>query len=492
MGRVFLALERTATGDHLVVIKRFGNPRSRFTPEQILENQERFVREAEISSALSHPCIARTLRFVQQGPDSYLVQEYVHGMTVDYLVGSLAGDEERIPIPLAVHIATEIARALAYLHDFRNLGLVHRDLTSANVMIARNGEVKVIDFGIAKATLGPDDSLTRPHVLVGKPLWTAPELIAGRKPDRRADLYSLGLILWQLLTGRDPAEQLANGQALPPPSTFNPTVSAACDRLVTRAVHPRPEARFQTAPELLDQLEALLPIDFYGPRQLSEFLVAREGFQKEEFFGELVKGAGALFDVPSMSLSLPTRKSRVLPVSLVLLALVAAGITIGILTRAPTVRTMAVPVPVVKPTLIPSLPDRSSPDSFSPPPPSPSPPSSDTALIASPPPPKPSLPKLAKQSPRLHDYPKDSTPTVKKTPEDLLEDAIAAFSASDSRTALELARASANQRPSAEAYILIGRILFKSDPNAAQTALEKALRLAPDNPQAKRLLESLR
>ena len=78
-----------------------------------------------------------------------------------------------------------------------------------------------------------------------------------------------------------------------------------------------------------------------------------------------------------------------------------------------------------------------------------------------------------------------------KSPEDFLNDAIAAFYASDSRKALELARASASQRPSADAYILIGRILFVSEPSAARAALEKALRLAPDNPQAKRLLESL-
>lgn len=498
MGRVYLALERIHTGDRLVVIKRFGNPHSRFTPEQIRENQERFAREAQISSSLDHPCIARTLHFVPQGTDSYLVQEFIHGMTVEYLAGSLADEDARIPTPLALHIVTEIARALAYLHDFRNLGLVHRDLTSANVMVSRAGDVKVIDFGIAKATLADDDSLTRPNVLIGKPMWTAPEVLAGAKPDRRADIYALGLIAWQLLTGRDPAEQLASGHSLPLPSSFNAAIGAEYDRLVVRAVEPRPEARFQTAREFLAQLDLLLPADFDGPGKLGQLLHTRERFGQKEFFDESVERARALFlDAPSTTTAVPTKRRWLIPTGAALLGLIGIGVFALVRGGSGQPAIISPPPSMPPPTRPPSpaeLPDTSAPAAtlepslppdntpVSPPPPS-TPPSRTPAVSPS--------PRHAKPIGHGPEREPEPAPAVRKTPQDLLDEALDAYSAADTEAALRLARASIAERPSAEAYVLIGRILKKSNPAAAGAALEKALKLEPANLQAKRLWEAL-
>jgi serine/threonine protein kinase len=302
MGRVYLALTRSRRGEQLCVLKKFGNPRSRFSAEQVRENQERFRRESEISLALLHPCIGRTLSSVADGPESYLVQEFIDGMTLDQLVSSLTTDSEHLAIPLVAHIAAQIARALDYVHDYRGLGLVHRDLTPSNVMLAQSGDVKVIDFGIAKATLA-DDSLTRPHVLVGKPLWTAPEVVDGQKVDRRADLYALGLLFWHLLSRQDPEGHLdASGGSLPPPSTFNPEVSSAIDGIVQRAIHANPNRRFQTAAEFLDAISPLIPPGYDGAKALAHQVYRYESaLKKEAIAGDVARARPLLAAIPPVS-----------------------------------------------------------------------------------------------------------------------------------------------------------------------------------------------
>jgi serine/threonine protein kinase len=511
MGRVYLALTHTPAGEQLCVLKRFGNPRSRFSPEQLLENQERFRREAELTIALSHPCIARTFSSVNDGPQSYLVQEFIDGMTMDYLTSSLTTDGEHFSIPLAAHIATQIARALAYVHEFRGLGLVHRDLTPSNVMFAQSGEVKVIDFGIAKATLA-DDSLTRPHILVGKQFWTAPEVVNGQRVDRRADLYALGLLFWYLLSGRDPEGQPDGaGAVLSPPSAFNPEVSANLDAIVIKAIHPNPIHRFQTAAEFLDAVTPLIPAGYDGAKELTHQVFRYESALKKDAIASDVARARSLLE-PATSTSGSVWKHKPLLFSALLALLAAtAAATLGIILW-----------PISKPTKISDVTSSRTPigvkqsPSESPSPPAPSPGEAGRGLgrgAVSGQPPQPSL-LPASRGEGVADFPAPASPIHKtiprptKTthetmpqsdtppqpgPDELMVAAMDSFEAENFPQALKLARAAAKQGGGAKAYVLIGTCLsLAKDYPAARAAFEHALRLSPGNAEAKRLLEQLR
>ena len=201
--------------------------------------------------ALSHPAIPKTFAVGnEQGP--YLVQEFIDGMNLRDLIPRVASCGESIAVALASYIVVEVAKALAYIHDFEARGLVHRDVTPDNVMLAASGEVKLIDFGIAKSTKSTtgDDSLTKRGV-VGKANWTAPEIFHGAKLDRRADIYGLGLLYWHILTHRDPGDTQSNRTAtndkLLPASAFVLDATPELDRVVARAMDANPEFRFQSA-----------------------------------------------------------------------------------------------------------------------------------------------------------------------------------------------------------------------------------------------------
>ena len=494
MGRVYLALTHTPAGEQLCVLKRFGNPRSRFSPEQLLENQERFRREAELTIALSHPCIARTFSSVNDGPQSYLVQEFIDGMTMDYLTSSLTTDGEHFSIPLAAHIATQIARALAYVHEFRGLGLVHRDLTPSNVMFAQSGEVKVIDFGIAKATLA-DDSLTRPHILVGKQFWTAPEVVNGQRVDRRADLYALGLLFWYLLSGRDPEGQPDGaGAVLSPPSAFNPEVSANLDEIVIKAIHPNPNRRFQTAAEFLDAVTPLIPAGYDGAKELTHQVFRYESALKKDAIASDVARARSLLE-PATSTSGSVWKHKPLLFSALLALLAAtAAATLGIIlwpiskptkisdgTSSRTPALPPLPTPVPPPVVAPKPP--SLPEQFLPP----RPPS------VAPAPASPIHKTIPRPTKTAHEtMPQPDTPP-QPGPDELMVAAMDSFEAENFPQALKLARAAAKQGGGAKAYVLIGTCLsLAKDYPAARAAFEHALRLSPGNAEAKRLLEQLR
>src|SRR5918911_117295 len=228
----------------------------------------RFLREARAVSKLRHPNIAAVHDFGETGEGQpFIVMELVSGQTLGDL---LAGPG--ISVARAVEVTSEVAQALSEAH---RLGVVHRDIKPSNVVIDDAGTVKVLDFGLAKqlheeaangnggtgaATLLT--ARTRSDVVIGTPLYLSPEQARGAKVDGRSDLFALGALLYECLTGR-PAFSGANvieigAQVLhfdpPPPSRFNPRVPADLDRLVLKALAKRPEDRFQTADEFAAEL----------------------------------------------------------------------------------------------------------------------------------------------------------------------------------------------------------------------------------------------
>ena len=263
MGRVDVALSARARGmERLCVVKRM-HAQLR-TPEQ----DARFRREAGIAIGLSHGAIAQTLDVEDIDGELCILQEFVHGTNLSQLEHR-AASHEPLPIALTVHVVREVARALVYAHTFNGTGIVHRDVTPDNIMLSFSGEVKLIDFGIAKV-IG-DKSLTQVRMVVGRPIYTAPEAVLGGDADHRSDIYSLGVVLWQLLTAGSFPDLFEDGVA-PAPSSANSAVSDGLDTVCLRAIALRPEDRYQSAEELLDALTGLPGVPVLHDRKVAAFL----------------------------------------------------------------------------------------------------------------------------------------------------------------------------------------------------------------------------
>ena len=507
MGRVYAAL--TPKGQ-LCVVKRFGNPRAPLPAHLLEQNKARFLREAEITKALQHPVIIRTYESVHDGANSYLVQEFVSGMTLDYFMGAVSSSERHLPIALATYIASQIADALAYLHDFRGLGLIHRDLTATNVMLSETGDVKVIDFGIAKATLA-DDTLTQPHLVVGKPLWTAPEVRQGYKPDRRTDLYALGLLYWSVLTGEDPADHLDEklDAQLPAPSTFRQDIPVDLEKLLLHSVHVHPQRRFQTADSFRNAIAPFLPSGYNGAGELAALVRRHQLTSEDHYFAELVKRARPLLQPtvidPLPVDSPPKRRRRLLLLAgAALLFSVTAFVAFHARTGArPPIRSQPtvsaapqIPQPILPPTASVPAPTPSEKMLNTPPrspPPVLPPPVAPTRGRQAPLPFAGKAPKFPPAFPTPPENPPAAATPPEPPPPDgqaLLAAARAAVAAGDNARAVRLLRASIDAQPSTAAYILLARASW-ADKSAARTALDAALRLSPGDPVATKLLNVL-
>jgi hypothetical protein len=246
MGRVELALRSDLEGADVCVIKRMhADGRS--------EDQEpRFRREAQIAARLRHDNIARTLQVEGIDGELCLAQEFIDGLDLGKVMRQCR--PRTLPITVVAHIVREVCRGLSYAHDFGGLGIVHRDVTPENIMISFEGDVKLVDFGIARSKI--DGTLTNLGVVIGRREYIAPEAWDGEKPDRRADIYSLGVVLWELLTGLrlEGSAEVGPGQRPPNPCSVNASIPAALGEVTARALAASPDDRHQTADELGDAL----------------------------------------------------------------------------------------------------------------------------------------------------------------------------------------------------------------------------------------------
>ncbi|MBX7117065.1 MAG: protein kinase [Myxococcaceae bacterium] len=218
-----------------------------------------FLDEARIASQLSHPNIVRIIELdVAQGR-YFLAMEYLHGETLSHVVRSATSRGFALPLPMVVHFVAEAAAGLGYAHSRTNhwgqsLGIVHRDVSPQNLLITYDGEVKVLDFGIAKAL--QRSSKTQKGVVKGKTAYMAPEQARAEPVDARADVFSLGVVLFEAVTGTrlhgdmdDPAivARLLSSQPLPSARVRNPAVPPDLDALIARALHYTPAARYADA-----------------------------------------------------------------------------------------------------------------------------------------------------------------------------------------------------------------------------------------------------
>jgi TonB family protein len=228
-----------------------------------------FIDEAKLAAQLSHPNIVHIYDLGKIGSDFYIAMEYVEGKDLRSLLNAARQHDLPLPLGLALLIGVRLANALGYAHrkrDFegREMALVHRDVSPQNVLISYDGDVKLCDFGIAKAVSKVGQ--TQMGALKGKLQYMSPEQARGTQVDARSDIFSLGAVLFEMLTGQrlfDGDSEMSVLEAVRQvkvrrPSQVVPTIPREIDDIVMHALAGRPEDRFQTAGELEQRLEAVL------------------------------------------------------------------------------------------------------------------------------------------------------------------------------------------------------------------------------------------
>ena len=226
--------------------------------------QERFRREAQSAASLNHPAVVAVYD-TGEGVDKdghvapYIVMEYVEGQTLR----DVMRDGRKLLPERALDITADVLSALDYSH---RSGIVHRDIKPANVMLTPSGQVKVMDFGIARAIADASSAMTQTAAVIGTAQYLSPEQARGETVDARSDIYSTGCLLYELLTGRPPfvgdspvsvAYQHVREEARPP-SSLNPDVSANVDAIVARSLAKRTDDRYQSAADMRKDIERLI------------------------------------------------------------------------------------------------------------------------------------------------------------------------------------------------------------------------------------------
>ncbi|MBW2733244.1 MAG: protein kinase [Deltaproteobacteria bacterium] len=236
-------------------------------------NEKRFidmlVDEAKITVNLAHANIAQVFDLGECNGIYYIAMEFVDGLDVLELVNGMHAMQRRLPVEAVAYIGRQICSGLHYAHTRKDhngkaRNLVHRDISPQNVLVSRNGEVKVVDFGIAKAA--GMSSKTQAGVIKGKVNYMAPEQVMGQSADPRTDIFSVGVVLWESLTASmvysaDNMGELVvavRKAEIAAPSTKRPEIPPALDAIILRALHPNRMERFQTAHELQVELTKFL------------------------------------------------------------------------------------------------------------------------------------------------------------------------------------------------------------------------------------------
>ncbi len=212
----------------------------------------RFRQEARAMGALNHPAIISVYDYGNEGDIAYMAMELLEGRELRDLLS-----QSRLPLARAVEIAATVAEGLAFAHA---RGVVHRDIKPGNIMVLEDGRAKIMDFGIARVRAS--DVKTQTGMMMGSPKYMSPEQILGEPADHRSDIFSLGVVLYEMLAGAPPFAgddipqlmyQVCNARSSPP-SRLDPEVPEVLDLVVAKALEKAPEARYQDAGELAADL----------------------------------------------------------------------------------------------------------------------------------------------------------------------------------------------------------------------------------------------
>ncbi len=310
----FRLLEELGSGSLSSVYKAIEAPLDRTVALKVLRNTlapdspfaAQLEREARVLATLSHPNIGLLHSFSKSETRMYLVLEFVDGFSL----ATLAKKKPNLPPDVVAVIGAAVARGLAHAHE---RGVVHRDIKPANVLVGRRGEIKVFDFGIAQRASRPDEPVALSPLRLeniaafGTPAYMAPEQILGEGVDARSDLFSLGVVLYQLLCGARPFERGDEGEQRPaahrirrdPPIPLHrraPDVPAVLERIVMRAIQKLPADRFPTAEAMAVELE--------------ELVTARSDLRGETLLVQALESAGLVSPSEAADGAVPARRKR--------------------------------------------------------------------------------------------------------------------------------------------------------------------------------------
>ncbi|HSN98751.1 MAG TPA: serine/threonine-protein kinase, partial [Candidatus Nanopelagicales bacterium] len=262
-----------------------------------------FLDEVWMTAALQHPNVVEVRGWGTDGQGSYLAVELVQGVSLARLMKTVTETGEAFPERLVVYIVAQLCRGLAAAHGLRSregelLHLVHRDLTPGNVLVGFQGEVKITDFGLAKAKMRMTRTLT--GTLKGEPTYMAPEQGKGIEIDRRADLFSLGVVMFELFGGQHPWAapnefEMVQLIASAPPADLRelrPRIDKGLVALVNRCLEKDPAARYQSAEEILARLEEWLHVHGYqqGSQEALARFVRRNAMRQMRWFERAIAG----------------------------------------------------------------------------------------------------------------------------------------------------------------------------------------------------------
>lgn len=280
MADVFLSVARGQMGfNKLAVIKRL---RQALAEEPAFRNM--FLDEARLAARLSHPNIVHTYEVGEQNGVYFIAMEYLEGQSLNKVLKEALRRKEGIEPEVGARIIADALGGLAYAHglgdyDGRPLGIIHRDVSPHNIFVTYDGHTKLVDFGIAKAALSSTE--TEVGVLKGKVAYMSPEQAMGGRIDQRADLFAMGIVLWELLarqrlmTGESAANTLHKlmNEQIPRVSSVVPDIDPELEAICGKALEKDPQYRWQSAMEMRDALEAWLRSN---PRQARQEEVSRK------------------------------------------------------------------------------------------------------------------------------------------------------------------------------------------------------------------------
>jgi serine/threonine-protein kinase len=229
-----------------------------------------FLDEAKLSLQLQHANIVSVFDIGKADNTFFIVMDFIDGATLKHVIDSTKRRGRLIPMAQAIYIIREVCEGLSYAHDQNDLetgqplGIVHRDVSPPNILISNRGEIKLVDFGLAKATSQLES--TDPGVVKGKFSYLSPEAASGVRMDSRADIFSAGIILWELLTGRRlfygendyQTVELVRQGSIPPMAVANPNVPRELEEVILKALTRNPAGRYQNASEFGESLTRFL------------------------------------------------------------------------------------------------------------------------------------------------------------------------------------------------------------------------------------------
>lgn len=280
MGEVFLAKQVGPSGfEKLLVIKRILSQH-----HDKHEYLNMFLSEARLVAYLTHSNIIQIHEMGQIDGDYFIAMEYVRGRSLRDIIDALRASGKQLPLAYVIDLAIKLCDGLGYAHEARDIrarpmNIIHRDINPHNVLVSYGGDLKIIDFGIAKSEM--TDVHTATGTIKGKFVYMSPEQSAADPIDRKSDIFSLGIVIYEMATGENPfvrqnvvlSLEAIQRHAVPPPSSKRPD-AAALDAVLARALEKKPEDRFQTAYEMRDELRNLLRVGSVRPSEndLSGFL----------------------------------------------------------------------------------------------------------------------------------------------------------------------------------------------------------------------------